>query len=147
MRPGARLLFAVVSLLWAGICLGVALAEAVKFQTPTLSRSAAFDVGRTVFHASQTLQLLPLGLALASAAAGRVPRLAWACLAAAVLALLVQTVWLFPVLDARAQTLITGGVPVGASTHTAYASLEILKVVALMLGAVLALRRPQPGRA
>jgi hypothetical protein len=142
MRPFRHLLFAVVCLLWAGVLLGVSLAEAVKFHTPTLSRSAAFDVGRTVFHASQTLQLLPLGLAVASAAAGRVARWAWGCLAAAGLALLAQTVWLFPLLDARAQTLIAGGVPVGPSPHSAYASLEVLKVLALILAAVLVLRAP-----
>jgi hypothetical protein len=135
-----RLVFAVVCLLWAGIVLGVSLAETVKFRVPTLSRSAAFDLGRTVFHVSQTLQLLPLGMALASGAAGRLSRAAWGCLTAAVVALLVQTVWLFPELDARAQTLIAGGVPVGHSSHAAYATLEVLKVLALVAAAVLALR-------
>jgi hypothetical protein len=137
-----RLLFAVVCLLWAGVLLGIALAEAVKFRAPTLSRSVAFDVGRTVFHASQSLQLLPLALAVAAAARSRLTRSAWACLAVAALALLLQTVWLFPLLDARAQTLIAGGVPAGPSPHASYASLEVLKVLALTLAAVLALRTP-----
>jgi hypothetical protein len=139
-----RLVFAVVCLLWAGILVGVSLAETVKFRVPTLSRTAAFDVGRTVFHVSQTLQLLPLGMALASGTVGRISRVAWACLAAAVLALLVQTVWLFPVLDARAQVLIDGGVPVGPSPHAAYATLEVLKVLALIAAAVFALKTASP---
>jgi hypothetical protein len=137
-----RLVFAVVCLLWAGIVLGVSVAETVKFHVPTLSRSAAFDVGRTVFHVSQRLQLLPLGMALASGAAGRISRAAWGCLTAAVLALLVQTVWLFPALEARAQTLIAGSVPVGHSPHAAYATLEVLKVLALVAAAVLVLKAP-----
>jgi hypothetical protein len=143
-----RLVFAVVCLLWAGIVLGVSLAETVKFRVPTLSRSAAFDIGRTVFRVSQTLQLLPLGMALASGAAGRVSRAAWAFLWTGVLALLIQTVWLFPALDARAQTLIDGGVPVGHSPHAAYATLEVLKVLALTAAAVFALKAPgqQPER-
>jgi hypothetical protein len=135
-----RLVFAVVCLLWAGIVLGVSFAETVKFHVPTLSRSAAFDVGRTVFRISQTLQLLPLGMALASGAAGQLSRGAWGCFTAAVLALLVQTVWLFPSLEARAQTLIAGGVPAGHSPHAAYATLEVLKVLALVAAAVLALK-------
>jgi uncharacterized membrane protein len=139
-----RLVFAVVCLLWAGILLGVSLGETVKFRVPTLSRTAAFDVGRTVFHVSQTLQLLPLGMALASGAVGRLSRAAWACLAVAALALFVQTVWLFPVLDARAQTIIDGGVPVGHSTHAAYATLEVVKVLALIAAAVLALKAKGP---
>ncbi len=135
-----RLVFAVVCLLWAGILIGISLAETVKFRVPGLSRAAAFDVGRTVFHVSQTLQLLPLGMALASGTVGRVSRAAWACLGAAAAALLVQTVWLFPALDARAETLINGGVPVGHSPHAAYAVLEVLKVLALIAAGVLALK-------
>ena len=137
-----RLVFAVVCLLWAGIVLGVSLAETVKFHVPTLSRNAAFDVGRTVFRVSQTLQLLPLGMALASGAAGRISRGAWAFLWTGVLALLAQTVWLFPALDFRAQTLIDGGVPMGHSPHAAYAILEVLKVLALIAAAVFALKTP-----
>jgi hypothetical protein len=137
-----RLVFAVVCLLWSGILIGIALAETVKFRVPGLSRTAAFDVGRTVFHVSQTLQLLPLGMALASGTVGRVSRAAWACLGAAAVALLVQTVWLFPALDAQAQTLINGGMPVSHSPHAAYALLEVLKVLALIAAAVLALKTP-----
>jgi hypothetical protein len=139
-----RLLFALVCLLWAGLVLGVGFAEAMKFRAPTLTRLIAFDVGRTVFAASQQLQLLPLGLALACAASSRVSRATWGFLTAAVLALLVQTVWLFPILDARAETFLHGGVPVGPSPHAAYGSLEVLKLVALVVAAVLALRgRPE----
>lgn len=137
--------FAVVCLLWAGVALGVAVAETAKFRTPTLSRTAALDVGRTVFRVSQTLQLFPLGLALALAAGGRLPRRAWAALATAGLALLVQTAWLFPLLDSRAQTLMAGGSPVGASPHAAYGILEVLKVLALILASVLALGAKAPG--
>ena len=139
-----RLVFAVVCLLWAGILIGISLAETVKFRVPGLSRTAAFDVGRTVFHVSQTVQLLPLGMALASGTVGRVSRAAWACLGTAAAALLVQTVWLFPVLDARAQALINGGVPVGPSPHAAYAMLEVLKVLALIAAAVLVLKTASP---
>jgi hypothetical protein len=147
MKFERRAGFAVVCLLWAGLALGVAMAETAKFRTPTLSRPAALDVGRTVFRASQTLQLFPLGLALAFAAWGRLPRRAWASLAVAGLALVVQTAWLFPLLDARAQTLMAGGSPVGASPHAAYGMLEVVKVLALILASVLALaaNTPSPG--
>lgn len=144
MRFGRRMGFAVACLLWAGLALGVALAETAKFRAPALTRTAALDVGRTVFRTSQTLQLLPLGVALALAAWGRISRWAWACLAAAGLALLVQTTWLYPILDARAQTLIAGGTPVGASAHAAYGILELLKVLALVVASVLALKAKAP---
>jgi MFS superfamily sulfate permease-like transporter len=143
MTPARRLPFAVVCLVWAGIVIGISFIEApVKFHTPTLTRVVAFDVGRTVFRASQWVQVALGVLTLAAAAWARVPRRAWLALAVVALTLLVQMAWIFPVLDARAEVVIAGGVPSGSSPHTLYGVLEILKLVALGATAVVALRTP-----
>jgi len=140
-----RLPFAVVCLLWAGIVIGISFIEApVKFRAPTLTRVVAFDVGRTVFAASQWVQAALAALAVATAFIGRVPRWAALCLGLGAGALVVQMGWVFPVLDARAQTVISGGVPSGPNPHGLYGLLEVLKVLALLWGAVLALRAPAP---
>jgi Domain of unknown function (DUF4149) len=141
MTSNRRLPFAVVCLLWAGIVIGISFIEApVKFRTPTLSRSVAFDVGRTVFRASQWVQLGFGLLALCTALLGRAPRRAWACFLLASGTLVLQMAWIFPVLDARAQTVIAGGVPAGASPHALYGALEVLKVLALLAAGVLSLQ-------
>ena len=119
----------------------------MKFRTPTLTRVVAFDVGRTVFAASQWVQAGLAAVAVATAFIGRVPRWAALCLALGAGALVVQMGWLFPVLDARAQTVISGGVPSGPNPHGTYGVLEVLKVLALLGGAVLALRTPTPAAA
>ncbi len=148
MSTTRRLPFAVVCLLWAGIVIGISFIEApVKFRAPTLTRTVAFDVGRTVFAASQWVQAALAALAVATAFVGRVPRWAWGCLALGTGALLVQMGWVFPVLDARAQTIISGGVPTGANPHAAYGLLEALKLLALVSGAVVALRTARPDTA
>jgi hypothetical protein len=59
-------------------------------------------------------------------------------------ALLLQNAVLLPMLEARAQTIIAGGVPAGASPHAFYAALEVLKVLALIVAAVLSLQPPRP---
>lgn len=148
MTPTRRLPFAVVCLLWAGIVIGISFIEApVKFHAPTLTRLVAFDVGRTVFSASQWVQTGCALLALGAAVAGRVPRWSWALLALGVGALVVQMGWLFPVLNARAETLISGGMPTGSNPHAAYGVLEVAKVLALASGAVLALWPSRAARA
>ncbi|MGO9830564.1 MAG: hypothetical protein ACLPJH_10520 [Myxococcaceae bacterium] len=135
-----RLPFAVVCLLWAGIVIGISFIEApVKFRAPTLTRIVAFDVGRTVFAASQWVQASLALLAVGLAVLGRVPRWAWVCLGLGVGTLLVQMGWLFPLLDARAQTIISGGVPSGPNPHGAYGVLEVAKLLALVTGGVLAM--------
>ena len=147
MSSARRVPFAVVCLLWAGILLGVSLAETVKFRTPTLSRSVAADIGRTVFRASHWVQFGLVVLAVVSAAAGRVPRWAVFCLAVVGATLLFQGAVLFPLLDARAQTIVEGAIPKGHSPHAVYGVLEVLKLLALVGAALLALLLPKEGRA
>ena len=140
MNSPRRIPLAVLSLLWAGIVVGISFIEApIKFRAPTLTRAVAFDVGRTVFHASQWAQAGFATLAVAAGAWGRVGRWTWASLTLAVAALGVQMAFLFPVLDARAAAIISGGVPTGANPHGAYAALEVLKLLALVSAAVLAM--------
>ncbi len=137
--------FAVLCLLWAGIVVGISFIEApVKFHAPTLTRAAALDVGRTVFQASQWVQAVFAVLAVGAALFGRVPRPAWLCLAVGVGALVVQMEWLFPLLAARTEAILSGAVPTGPNPHRAYGLLEVFKVLALILGAVLALLLPRP---
>jgi hypothetical protein len=140
MRMARRLPFAVVCLLWAGIVIGISFIEApVKFHTPTLSRAVAFDVGRTVFAASQWVQLGLGLLALGLAGWGGLSRRGWVCFGLAAAALLLQMTWIFPILDARAQVVIAGGIPQGASPHALYGALEVVKLLALGTASVLAL--------
>jgi hypothetical protein len=142
MTSRRRIAFGVICLLWAGIVIGISFIEApVKFRTPTLSRPVAFDVGRTVFQASQWAQAGLTLLAAAAALAARIPRRAVACLGAAAVTLLLQMAWIFPQLNARAETIIAGGVPSGPSHHALYGVLEVVKVLALVTAAVVALQR------
>jgi hypothetical protein len=141
MTPARRIPFVVLTLLWAGIVVGISFIEApAKFHAQTLTRAVAFDVGRTVFGVSQWVQVaVALGVA-ATAAWGRLPRWAWRALGVAAVALILQMAWIFPVLDARAEVVIAGGVPSGSSPHALYGVLELLKLLALGTASVVALR-------
>jgi len=142
MTPWRRLPLAVLCLVWAGVVIGISFIEApVKFRAPTLTRTVALDVGRTVFQASQLVQAGLGALALGAAFWGRVGRWVWLCLAAVGAALALQMAWIFPLLDARAEAIIAGTTPVGwPMLHTLYGALEVLKLLALGAAAVLALR-------
>lgn len=141
--PFRRSLFPVVCLLWAGACIGLAFAEAEKFRAPSLSRNAAIDVGRTVFHAWQEVQFGPMVLVLVGAIGGRLPRSAWACVTVAWTVFLFQNV-LLQALLAQADTLLAGGVPQPSSAHALYVGCEVLKVLALVAAAMFSLRTAEP---
>ena len=119
----------VVVLLWAGILLGVSfLATPAKFGAPSLSLAVAVDVGRSTFAVLNRVELgcavLAAGLLIAGAS-----REAWAWLASglAVLGLLLETLWLLPTLDARAQVVIDAGTPPASSLHDLYIAVDVVK--------------------
>jgi hypothetical protein len=123
-----------VILLWAGVLIGVSfLAAPAKFAAPSLSLPVAMEVGRQEFHA---LNLVETGFALvtlALAAVARPGRTIWLGLGLAAMLVVVQGLWLLPVLDARAETIIQGGTPPEAPWHTLYVAAEVLKLLALLV--------------
>jgi hypothetical protein len=129
-------------LLWAGVLIGVSfLAAPAKFNAPSLSLPVAMDVGRQEFG---VLNLVEIGLAivtLALAAYVRPGRLSWLALGVAALVVAVQALWLLPLLDARALSIIEGETPPAAPWHALYIMLEVLKLLALLVAGWLALWR------
>jgi hypothetical protein len=138
----ARCGLGAVILLWAGVLIGVSfLAAPAKFTAPSLSLPVALEVGRQEFHA---LNLGETGFALvtlALAALARPGRTIWLGLGLAAIVVVAQGLWLLPVLDARAETIIQGGTPPAAPWHSLYIAAEVLKLLALLVIGWLALWR------
>jgi hypothetical protein len=82
-------------------------------------------------------------LALALAAYARAERTIWFGLAIAAGVIVLQGLWLLPVLDARAQMIIHGETPPSAPWHTLYIAVEVLKLLSLLVVGWLALWRPR----
>jgi hypothetical protein len=131
-------------MLWAGVLIGVSfLAAPAKFNAATLTLPVAMDVGRQEFG---TLNLAEIGLtvlALALAALARAERTIWFGLAIAAAVIVLQGLWLLPVLDARAEMIIQGETPPSAPWHTLYIGVEVLKLLSLLVVGWLALWRRQ----
>jgi hypothetical protein len=140
----ARCALGALIMLWAGVVIGVSfLAAPAKFGAPGLSLPVAMEVGRREFG---TLNLAEFSLAvvsLALAAYARPERAVWLGLGLAVLIVLLQWLWLLPVLDARAQLIINGETPEPAPWHALYVGAEVVKLLALLVIGWLALWRPR----
>lgn len=132
----------VLTLLWAGIVLGVSfLATPLKFLAPSLIRPVAMEIGYVVYH---TLNALEIALALAMIAISfRSERTRRTCRLESLPALLlaIQTLLLYTVLDARTLAIIRGTEPPQPSFHAAYVGLEILKLALLLYLAHLQMER------
>ena len=125
---------AALALLWLGLLLGVSfIATPAKFLAPSLSLPVALDVGRQTFKLFSSVEIGIASLLAASALLGTWSRRAifLVCVVAAIVML--QKLWLLPLLDLRVGSILEGGTPAASQLHEIYIGLEVAK------GAVLAL--------
>jgi hypothetical protein len=131
-----------VAAIWLGMLVGVSfLATPAKFLAPSLSLPVALDVGRHTFlvfsRVEWGLSIILLALVLAGVRS-------WMGVTGAVIAgalVLIETVWLFPLLDSRVTLIIAGQQPAPSQLHTLYIICELAKLVSLMLIILDAARR------
>jgi Domain of unknown function (DUF4149) len=142
----ARCAFGALIMLWAGVLIGVSfLAAPAKFDAPGLSLPVAMEVGRREFGALNLAELVLAVVTLALAAYARPERTIWLGLGVAAVIVLLQWLWLLPVLDARAELIIQGETPEPAPWHALYIGAEVLKLLVLLVTGWLALRRSRSG--
>ena len=131
-------------MLWAGVLIGVSfLAAPAKFNAPTLTLPVAMDVGRQEFGTLNLAEIVLAAVAVALAAYARAERTIWLGLGIAAAVIVVQALWLLPLLDARAEMIIQGETPPSAPWHTLYIAIEVSKLLALLVVGWLALWRPR----
>lgn len=137
---------AVITLLWAGMVLGISCLETpVKFTTPSLERGVGLDVGRTVFNAFNKVEIvwsvLTFTLLLVIRPFRRVPRAIGVLYAIVWPIIIFQSLVLLPALSARAQIVLDGGTLPPAPYHMLYTGSELLKLISLIVLGVLLIRR------
>lgn len=128
----AQATFAFVATAWLGVLLGVSfLATPVKFEAPSLSLPAALEVGRATFALLSKVEWgLCATLLLCALAAGR---LGWVGTVLVLGALLVvQAIWLLPILDDRVSLIIAARPVADSSHHLIYIGMEAVKAVMLL---------------
>jgi hypothetical protein len=141
---GARCALGALIMLWAGVLIGVSfLGAPAKFGAPGLSLPMAMEIGRREFGALNLTEIALAVVTLALAAYVRPGRATWLALGLAALIVVLQWLWLLPVLDARAELIIQGGTPEPAPWHRLYIGAEILKLLALLASGWLTLWRPR----
>lgn len=119
---------------WLGMLIGVSfIATPLKFQAPSLSLPVALEVGHVTFALFSMIEWASAWI-LALAVLVAWP-LHWRQGIALLLCLLValQGLWLLPELDLRVAAIVAGGRPEPSYHHGAYALLEAVKALALLL--------------
>jgi hypothetical protein len=126
--------FVVVVAIWLGMLVGVSfLATSVKFLAPSLTLPVALDVGRHTFAVFNKVEWAFAAVSLLMFVIGARAWIIGAALVIAVGLLLVETVWLLPVLDARVGMIIAGQRPPPSQLHTLFITFETIKALALLV--------------
>ena len=129
-----RTLKIAVPFIWFGMVLAISFIEApLKFQAPGITLPLGLGVGRLVFFALNKIELVAAFLLIFAYWRGRFnSRLETGLLGSVLLILLLETIWLLPALDARAELVIAGNAPPFSATHIVYIVFDASKLIALM---------------
>ena len=130
---------------WAGMVAGISFLEApLKFTAPHITVPLGVGVGRVVFHALNKVEIGLAAVAGGCALRLALPRPVRAGLLLLAGVLLLQTFWLLPALDVRAEALLAGHAPPPNYQHLLYIGTEALKLLLLLGTGTLAYRALHP---
>lgn len=141
MRSKVEHPLAVIAIfIWIGAVLAISFLEAwLKFQAPGVTLAIGLGIGKLVFAALTKFQWILTVVVVASISFGRgkFSETSNLLIYFVIGLLLLQTFWLLPLLDQRANLVITGKNMASSNLHIYFIVAEILKVLALMIAGIL----------
>lgn len=130
-----KILQIAIPFIWFGLLGGISFLEApLKFQAPNITLALGLGIGRLVFFTLNKIEIVLAILMVILFFKSRSKNI-FAIYTFAVIAilLLLETVWLLPVLDARAEAVIQGTAAPFSYTHFFYIAFDALKFLLLFL--------------
>jgi hypothetical protein len=136
-----------IAFIWAGLVLGLSFIETpLKFQAPGVTTVIGVGIGRLVFAALNRIELVLAAILVISFILGHRNTIKYVLVSLILGIVFIQTFWLLPALDARAQLLIDGTPPPASIHHRVFVVVESLKVLALLALGIVAARHSVPMR-
>lgn len=126
-----------ITFVWLGMVLAISFLEApLKFRAPNVTLPIGLGIGRLVFRALNTVELVFAAAIVLAALMNRPPVAVMVAFALAVGALVVQLVAVRPGLNRRSDEVLAGREGPRSRGHYAYVGLEMIKVIALLVAGV-----------
>ena len=125
---------------WLGMVLAISFLEApLKFRAPGVTVPIGLGIGRLVFRALNSVEIVFAATIVVAIAIGPPGTGAITALMVALAALLVQLTLVRPRLTRRSDAVLAGHDAPRSRGHYEYVVLEIVKIAALLVGAILLL--------
>lgn len=134
--------------LWIGFVCAISFMEAwLKFNAPGITLPLGLGIDRLVFGALNVMEwIFAIVIGANLFLAKDEPITKKELFFVPFLLLLMQTIWLLPALDARAELYIQGSDVPESALHYYYVGFEIIKVVCLFIFGIGFYRRKSPGK-
>lgn len=129
---------------WIGFVCAISFLEAwLKFRAPGVTLPIGLGIGRLVFGALNKVEWVFAAVVCISTVMHGKPfmTLPNMCLTAVVMILVMQTVWLLPALDVRAELHMQGKPVPHSYLHFWFVGAEVVKVITLFITAILLLKK------
>jgi hypothetical protein len=123
-------------LVWSGCIIAISFMESwLKFRAPGVTLPIGLGIGKLVFNALNKMEWFFAAVILISYFFNKpqVDTLSLMLFALALVLLLIQTFWLLPMLDARANIVISGKELQSSSLHWYFVVAEVIKVGSLLI--------------
>lgn len=129
-----KILQIAVPFVWFGAVGAISFMEApLKFQAPNITIPLGLEIGRLIFFALNKIEIV-LGILMLASFVKIKPKGKFALYSFAAIALLLilETVWLLPVLDERATEVINGTAAPFSNGHFIYIAFDAVKLILLL---------------
>ena len=132
-----RILIIICTFIWVGFVLGISFLEApLKFQAPNITTELGLGIGKIVYSALNKVEILLAILISAGILFGKFSFKKHFLFPTVFGIIIVQTLWLLPILDERASMIISGQEVPDTYHHLYYVILEIIKVPLLLIAGI-----------
>ena len=122
-----------VTFVWLGMVLAISFLEApLKFRAPGVDLRTGLAIGRLVFRALNSVELVLAAGLVAAILAARPPVTSRLGAGVAVLALAIQLVAVRPRLTRRSDQILAGQPAPRSASHYSYIAVEVVKAAALV---------------
>jgi len=120
---------------WIGFVCAISFLEAwLKFRSPGVTLAIGLGIGRLVFDALNKVEWVFALVIAITALLSSAPVISWqnGLFAIVLVTLIVQTIWLLPGLDARAELHIAGMPVAPSNLHFYFIAAELIKTISLL---------------
>ncbi|MEJ8800798.1 hypothetical protein [Pontibacter sp. H249] len=124
-----------IAFTWTGFVCAISFLEAwLKFRAPGVTLPIGLSIGRLIFRALNKVEwFFALAATLLVFYGNSYKHSETIYLAIPILLLLLQTIWLLPAMDKRAELIISGAELPRSTLHFYYIGAELIKVISLVI--------------